>query len=149
MDTPIARARPSSRKPLESAVRADRRVEVLGQRLVEQVEVHRVQPELAGAHVEGMEGSVVAVIGDPYLRLDEQLGPIDAACGDRGANLGLVEVRGGGVDHPVPERQGFLDRGLGFARRGLEDAEAERGQLDAVVEANRPPVCRVQLANLA
>jgi len=100
-------------------------------------------PELAGAHVERMEHSVVAVIGDPYLRLDEQLGPIDAACGDRGANAGLVEVRGGRVDHPVPDPQGLLDGRPGFVRRGLEDAEPERGQLDAVIEANRPPVCRL------
>ena len=37
---------------------------------------------------------------------------------------------------PVADAQGLLDRGLGHVRRGLEDAEAEGGQLDAVVEGD-------------
>ena len=84
---------PLVEQPLERPIGVDGRVEVLGQWLVEQVQVHVSRPELAGAHVEGMEGRVVAVVADPHLRLDEQLGPVDAARGDRGADLALVEVR--------------------------------------------------------
>jgi hypothetical protein len=100
---------------------------------VEQVEVHCVEPELAGAHVECMQCPVIAVVTDPDLGLDEQLRPIDPTGGDRGADLGLVEVRGCGVDHPVPDSQRLLDRCLGLVRRSLEDAKPQRGQLDAVV----------------
>jgi len=57
---------------------------------MEEVKVHRVQAELASAHVERMKGSVVAVIGDPDLRLDEQFRGIEAAGSDRGADLQLV-----------------------------------------------------------
>ena len=66
---------PLGEQPLGRPVRVDRRVEGLGQRLVQQVQVDGVEAELAGAHVERVQRSVVAVVADPQLGLDEQLGP--------------------------------------------------------------------------
>ena len=74
------------------AVRVNGAVEVLWERLVEEVEVHRVEPELSGTDVEAMKGFVVPVVADPQLGLDEQLRPLDGAGCDRGANLALIEV---------------------------------------------------------
>jgi hypothetical protein len=116
---------------LKGAVGVNRRIEVLRQWLVEQVEIHRVDPEFASTDFEGMERPVVAVVADPYLRLDEQLRPIDAAGSDRGANLGLVEVGGGGVDHAIADAQRLLDRGLGHLGWRLKHAEAQGGQVDS------------------
>ena len=46
----------------------------------------------------------------------------------------LVQVRRRGVDHPVADAQGLLDRLLRDVGRRLEDPEAEGGQFDSVVE---------------
>ena len=50
------------------------------------------------------------------------------------ADLALVAVGGGGVDVPVAGAQRRLDRGDGLVGRGLEDAEPEGRDLDAVVQ---------------
>ena len=57
------------------------------------------------------------------------------------AHLALVGVRGGSVDEPVAGRDGGLDGSAGLGRRALEDAEAERGKLDAVVQRDRRNTC--------
>ena len=58
LHTPMARTRPSFKEVLQRPVGLDGRVEVLGQRLVQEVEVDRVDPQLARAHVERMERRV-------------------------------------------------------------------------------------------
>jgi hypothetical protein len=130
----MARTRPVGQEPLGRPVGADRRVERLGQGLVEQVQVDHVEPELARAHVKPVECRVVTVVADPELGPDEQLGARDAARGDRRTDLALVEVRRRRVDHPVADAQRLLDGRLGLLGRRLEHAEPERRQLDAVVE---------------
>ena len=50
------------------------------------------------------------------------------------ADLALVAVGGGGVDVPVADGEGRLDRADRLVGRRLEDAEAEHRQLDVVVQ---------------
>jgi hypothetical protein len=94
---------------------------------VEDQQLDLVDAELAGALLEGVEGLVVAVVVDPDLGLDEDLGPVDPGCGDRFADLALVGRGGGGVDEPVAGVEGGADGIAGLVRWGLEDAEAEGG----------------------
>lgn len=56
---------------------------------MEQVQVHVVQPELAQARVEGAEATLVAVVADPQLGLDEQLCAGDPAIPDAFPHLPL------------------------------------------------------------
>jgi len=108
--------------------------ELAGQRLVQDQQVDLVDAEFAGALVEAVQGFVVAVVADPDLRLEEDLGPVEAGFGDGLADMAFVAVGGGDVDVPVAGRQRRLDGGAGLVGRGLEDAEAQRGHLDAVVQ---------------
>ena len=62
------------------------------------------------------------VVGDPDLRLDEDLLARDAGAHDRLADTALVAVGRSGVDVPVAHAQGFADGLLRLLRRGLEDA---------------------------
>ena len=99
------RAHPAVREQLlERPVRFEGVVERRWQRLVEEQEVDPVDAELAGALVERVKRGVVAVVADPNLRLDEQLVAADPGATDAFTDLALVEVRGGGVDEPVPGR---------------------------------------------
>ena len=77
---------------------------------------------------------VVAVVGDPDLGLEEDVGAVEAGGADRVADLALVAVGGGGVDVAVAGVERGADGVAGLVGRRLEDAEAEGGQLDAVVE---------------
>ena len=122
---------------LERPVGVDGAVEPAREGLVEDEQVDLVDAELAGALVEGVEGLVVAVVADPHLGLDEHVVAVDAAAADGVADAALVGVGGGGVDVAVADAQGGLDGGGGLVGRGLEDAEAEGGHLDAVVEGER------------
>ena len=65
-------------------------------------QVDLVDAELAGALLEPVQGLLVAVVADPDLGLEEDVGAIQAGAGDRLADLSFVAVCGGGVDVPVP-----------------------------------------------
>ena len=75
--------------------------------------------------VEGVERRVMAVVADPDLRLEEQLGPRDGAGGDRCPDLGFVEIGRRRVDHSVSGTDGFLDGRLGHLGWSLEDAKPQ------------------------
>src|SRR3954466_5916309 len=100
---------------------------------MEDEQVDLLDAELARTLLEAVQRLVVAVVGDPDLRLDEDVGAVEARGADRLADLALVAVGGGGVDVAVAGGQRGLDGG-GLLRRALKDAEAERGNGDAVVE---------------
>jgi hypothetical protein len=70
----------------------------------------------------------------PQLGGDEKLLPRDAAVLDGAADGFFVEVGGGGVDQAVTGLERVGDDLLGLLRGDLEDAEAEDGHLDAVVQ---------------
>ena len=112
---------------LQGAVGLEGAVERAGQRLVEDQQVDLLDAELAGALLEAVQRLVVAVVGDPDLRLQEHLGAVEAGGADRLADLALVAVGGGGVDVAVAgvERRSTASRVSSGGR--LEDAEAEGG----------------------
>lgn len=129
------RAHPAiGQQRLQRLVRADGPVEVRGDRLVQQEQIDLVHAELARALVEAVQGAVVAVVRDPQLGLEEHLGAIQAGSAEGLAHLALVAVGGSGVDQAVADAQRLGDRGDRLLRRGLEDAEAQRGHPDAVVQ---------------
>ena len=86
---------------LEGAVGLQGPVKRRGQRLVEDQEVDLVDAELAGALLEAVPRLVVAVIGDPDLGLQEDLGPVRAGAMDCLADPAFVAVGRCGVDEPV------------------------------------------------
>jgi hypothetical protein len=75
-----------------------------------------------------VQGLVVPVVADPDLGLDEHLSPVDTGLGDGLTDLTLIAVGRGGVDVPVPGRQGRLNGIAGLDRRGLEDTETDSGR---------------------
>ena len=97
-------------------------------------QVDLLDTELGRALLERVERLVVAVVADPDLRLDEDVAAIEAGAPDALADLALVAVGGGGVDVPVADGEGRLDRADRLVGWRLEDAEAEDRQLDAVVQ---------------
>jgi hypothetical protein len=106
---------------LQRRVRVDGQLELARQRLVQDQQVDLVDPELACALVERVQRLVVAVIGDPDLRLDEDLGAVETGPTDRLADLPLVEVRRGGVDVAVAGGQRRLDGRDRLVRGRLEE----------------------------
>jgi hypothetical protein len=97
-------------------------------------QVDLVGAQLAGALVEAVQGLVVAVVADPDLGFQEDLGPVDARGADRLADLAFVAVRRRGVDVPVTGRERRRHRGPGLIWWGLEDTEPDGGHFDAVVQ---------------
>ena len=116
---------------LERSVRRQRAVEVRGQGLVEDQEVDLVDTQLGRGLLEGVTRLVVAVVGDPHLRLEEDLIARDLRAAEAEADLALVAVRGGGVDEAIPGAQRRLDGIRRLVGRALEDAEAEGRHDDA------------------
>ena len=109
-------------------------VELPRQGLVQDEQVDLVDTKLARALVEGVQRGVVAVVGDPGLRLDEDLVTAHAGPSDGLADLTLVSVDRGGVDVAVSGLQRGhhgIDRLLGW---GLVDAEPDRRDVHAVVQ---------------
>jgi hypothetical protein len=130
--TPIADPAVSE-KCLPRPVGADGELELPRECLVEDQQVDLVDAELAGALVEGVQGLVVAVVGDPDLGLDEDLRAVETRATDRFADLALVAVRRGGVDVAVTGRQRGLDRCDRLVRSLLEDTEPQGLHLDALL----------------
>jgi hypothetical protein len=73
-------------------------------------------------------------VADPQLGRHEHLAAVDSGAADAFADLSLVQIGGGGVNQPVAVRDRGLDRADGLGGRALEDAQAEGGHLDAVVQ---------------
>ena len=97
-------------------------------------QVEGVDTELAGRLLKRVQGLVVSVVGDPHLRLDEHVVPVHAGAAQAFTDLALVAVGGSSVDVSVSDAQRRLDGGSGLFGRALEDAEADGGKDDAVVE---------------
>jgi hypothetical protein len=90
---------------------------------VQDQQVDLVDPQLAAALVEGVQGLVVPVVADPDLGLDEDLRPVQAGSADRFTDLSLVEVRRCCVDVAEPRREGCLHGGDGLLGGRLEHTE--------------------------
>jgi hypothetical protein len=73
----------------ERPVGAEGAVEGAGRCLVEDEQVDLLDAELSGALVEAVEGLVVAVVGDPDLRLEEHVGAVDSR-GDEASREDLM-----------------------------------------------------------
>jgi hypothetical protein len=113
--------------------------------LVQEQQVDLVDAELAGALVEAVQRLVVAVVGDPDFRLDENLRPVDARVGEAFADLLLVEVGGGGVDRgalklslsrcrtaisrSVPRRLRLFNLGVGSPTRACHEVNPDPWKL--------------------
>jgi hypothetical protein len=121
-------------QPFEGPVGGHGLVEVAGQRLVQDEQVDLVDAELAGTLVEGVQRLVVAVVADPDLRLQEHLLARDARVAEGFADLALVAIGGRSVDVAVADVEGGSDGSTGLFGRRLEDAEAEGGHPDTVVQ---------------
>ena len=76
--TPMARTLPSASSVSSARYASQGLVEVRREGLVQDQQVDLVDAELAGALVEAVQGLVVAVVADPDLGLDEDLGAVDA-----------------------------------------------------------------------
>jgi hypothetical protein len=63
---------------LQAAIGLKRSLEGRGQRLVQDEQVDLLDAELARALLEAVQRLVVAVVGDPDLRLDEDVGAVEA-----------------------------------------------------------------------
>ena len=120
---------------LERPVGLERPVEGRGQRLVEDQQVDLLDAELAGALLEAVQRLVVAVVGDPDLRLEEHLGAVEARRAHRLADLALVAVGGGGVDVAVAGVERRRDGVAWSPRAGVwKTPRPSAGSVDAVVE---------------
>jgi hypothetical protein len=62
---------------LQAAIGLKRSLEGRGQRLVQDEQVDLLDAELARALLEAVQRLVVAVVGDPDLRLDEDVGAVE------------------------------------------------------------------------
>src|SRR4051812_30864801 len=140
------RAHPPIREQLlECAIGADRAVEGGRQRLMQKQQVELLDAELADALLERVQRLVIAIIADPDLRLDEDFVTRNTGAANAFADFPLVEVRRRGIDEAVAYAERRLDRGRRLSRRALKDAEAQRGELDAVVQLD---VRHVRLGHL-
>ena len=108
---------------LQRLVGLDGEGELAREGLVQDQQVDPVDAEFARALVEGVQRRVVAVVGDPDLRLDEDVGAIETGAADGFADLAFVQIRRGGVDVAVSGLQCRLDRCNGVVGRRLKDAE--------------------------
>lgn len=104
-------------------------------RLVDQIEVQIVQPQLRHRLLERLSGRLITRVADPQFRGDEQLFAGNAAAMDGTSHGLLVAIGRGGVDRTVTDLQGVADRPFANLRvRNLINAEAEDRHFDAVVQ---------------
>ena len=105
----------------------------LGRRPVDEIEVDVVEMELLAGFLERLQRAVVAAVGVPHLRGDEQLFARHAAGGQRLAHRRLVVVGRRRVDVAVAVGKGLVDRiDAHLAVGHLVRAEADAGNLVAV-----------------
>jgi hypothetical protein len=119
--------------PLEPAPGVDVPVP-RGQRPVDQVEVDVVRAQPQQALLQRADGLVPAVPVVGQLGGQEHVLAGQAGLGERLPDALLVAVHLRGVDVPVARVERLAHRLRGVLRRDLEDAEADLGDLDAVVE---------------
>lgn len=123
---------------LKSAPRFETLLLIFG-RGVDQVEVEVVKTELVEGGAEGVEGSLVAVVGVPELGADEYIlaggaGLLEPGADGATASL-LIGITSGGVDVAVAGVKGSGDSVLSLlAVGGLVDTEGDGGDGVAVVE---------------
>ena len=108
-----------------------------GQRPVDEEQVDLVEAERGHGPVEGAARVVGLVEAVVELGGDVELVAGDAGGGDRLADALLVLVHLRGVDVAVADLERLGDDLGGVLRRDLEDAEAELGDLGAVVQGDR------------
>lgn len=98
---------------------------VVAQRLVNQVEVKVIKPELLHRGLEGAHGRTVAGVLHPYLCSNKQLIARNTATRDGGADGLLVVVNRSRIDMAIPCGNRVDDRLLALGRVGnLVDAKA-------------------------
>ena len=102
-----------------------------------QVEVDDVETEQLLAVVKRAQRRVVALVGIPHLRGDEQLIARDAAVANGTANAFFVVVQRCRVDEAVARVQGGAHGFDDLVRRHQEDAEAQLRHLELVVQHHR------------
>ena len=119
---------------LQRFVGGDGPVKRQRQRLVQNQQVDLVHAELEGAFVERVQGRLVPVVADPYLRLEEHVRAVHPRAPDCFADLAFVAVAGGSINVPVAGTQRVLDCGDRLLRRRLKHAVPKCREFDAVVE---------------
>ena len=125
---------PLGEQALGGLVRGDCCLKVCRHWPVQEVQIEMVETELAQAPVEGVQGSVEAVVAHPELGRDEDLRTVDAAAPDTLADFGLVHVGGRCVDQSVSAPDRGHDGLRGLLRAALVDAKAEGRHGDTVVQ---------------
>jgi hypothetical protein len=79
---------------------------------------------------------VISIVADPDLGLQEDRRTATLRRAHRFADLALVAVCGGRVNVAVAGVKRGRDRAARLVGRCLEDAEADRGHLDTVVQGD-------------
>lgn len=125
-----------SEQGLEGSVRLERLVEGRWQRLMEDQEVDLLDAELGGTLLAAVQRRVVAIVADPDLGLEEHLRPVHVRPSHCFPDLVLFAVRRRRVDVAVATAERGKDAFSGLVRGRLEDAEAKRWHLDAVVQGH-------------
>ena len=91
-----------------------------------------VRAKQAEGLVDGGGGPLLGEVDRGDLRRQEDVLPGQTGVSQAGADLLLVGVGLGGIDHPVADLESFVHAAQGLLRRGLEDAVSEDRHLDAV-----------------
>jgi len=94
---------------------------------VQDQQVELLDAELAHSLLERVPRLVIAVVGGPYLRLDEDLGTVQAGPTDPLADLALIAIGGRGVDVPVADPQRLGDGGGCLLGRRLKTPRPSAG----------------------
>ena len=106
-------------------------------RLVNQVEIKIVQPELLHRSLNRLQGVVVAVILHPELRRDKKFLARDAALLDCGTNTFFIHIGGGCINEAITHRECIIDRAFRLHRRHLVNTIADLRHLDAIVQSDK------------
>ena len=100
-----------------------------------EVQVEIVEPEFLHRQVEGTQRVVILMVLHPQFGCDEQLLTFQSAVAYSVANLLLVAVRGGRVNHAVAYLKGVGHHALGVVCRYLVHPEAYCRHYYAVVKS--------------
>ena len=113
--------------------------------LVQQIQVHVVQPQPAQRLLEGPQRGVAAEVAVPDLGGDEQLVARQPGGRDHLTDRLLIAVQGGRVDQPIPGIKSHRQRGAHLIPGHPEHAQTHHGHLHTIVEGDRlhhAPSCR-------